>query len=223
MLFFAVFCGFIAENLREHEVEEAKGKMYVVSLIEDLAADTTNLNMVLLQYDTLNLRMDTLINYFHLLGTGFNDTLFRNITAVLGFPDFIYTDRTMQQLKNSGGMQLIHSKAAADGIVRYDSKVHDLDIDVASLNDIFNSNRCMWYEVLNLAALSNDVNSMTTEEIKKLNKTYVLKNDKATLGKWNNMIFDYQGIELMVEKQEQQLKQKAIDLITLLKKEYDLK
>jgi hypothetical protein len=28
MLFIAVFCGFMAENIREHKVEEAKGKQY---------------------------------------------------------------------------------------------------------------------------------------------------------------------------------------------------
>ena len=41
MLFLAVFCGFLAENQREHMVEHQREKQYMESLLSDLAADTT--------------------------------------------------------------------------------------------------------------------------------------------------------------------------------------
>jgi hypothetical protein len=43
MLFLAVFCGFLAENQREHYVEHQRAKEYAKTLIEDLAADTTEI------------------------------------------------------------------------------------------------------------------------------------------------------------------------------------
>src|SRR3954451_24395061 len=43
MLFLAVFLGFIAENYREHIVEHQQEKQYMITLIEDLNIDTTDM------------------------------------------------------------------------------------------------------------------------------------------------------------------------------------
>src|SRR5258706_6622808 len=43
MLFFAVFCGFLAENLREHSVEHQREKQYMRSMIKDLEQDGINI------------------------------------------------------------------------------------------------------------------------------------------------------------------------------------
>ena len=40
MLFLAVFCGFLAENFREHKVEGLRAKEFARSLIQDLNNDT---------------------------------------------------------------------------------------------------------------------------------------------------------------------------------------
>src|SRR6187551_4116184 len=40
MLFFAVFCGFLAEYQLEHTIENQREKKYISSFIEDLRADT---------------------------------------------------------------------------------------------------------------------------------------------------------------------------------------
>jgi len=47
MLFLAVFCGFLAENIREHQIERHREKQYLQSLYEDLKADTTRLNFII--------------------------------------------------------------------------------------------------------------------------------------------------------------------------------
>src|SRR5258705_13281892 len=41
MLFLAVFCGFLAENIREHRVEQLRAKEFARSLVQDLQNDTT--------------------------------------------------------------------------------------------------------------------------------------------------------------------------------------
>jgi len=43
MLFLAVYCGFMAENIREHKIEHQREKQYMVSLYQDLKTDTFNL------------------------------------------------------------------------------------------------------------------------------------------------------------------------------------
>ena len=44
MLFLAVFCGFLAENQREHFIEQRREKEYIKSFIEDLKSDISNYN-----------------------------------------------------------------------------------------------------------------------------------------------------------------------------------
>ena len=46
MLFLAVFCGFLAENQREHYIEHQREKQYMRSLLEDLQTDTATINRV---------------------------------------------------------------------------------------------------------------------------------------------------------------------------------
>jgi hypothetical protein len=44
MLFLAVFCGFLAENQREHYVEAHRAKEYAKSLLSDMKEDTAEIN-----------------------------------------------------------------------------------------------------------------------------------------------------------------------------------
>src|ERR1700754_3373212 len=45
MLFLAVFCGFLAENIREHVVENDRAKEFSLSLIQDLQNDTAAISV----------------------------------------------------------------------------------------------------------------------------------------------------------------------------------
>jgi len=40
MLFFAVFCGFIADNWREKLSEHQREKAFIISIVEDIKSDT---------------------------------------------------------------------------------------------------------------------------------------------------------------------------------------
>ena len=46
MLFLAVFCGFLAENQREHYTEKRRAREYAQQMIEDLQNDTLTLGSV---------------------------------------------------------------------------------------------------------------------------------------------------------------------------------
>src|SRR5215468_3336524 len=47
MLFLAVFCGFLVENFREHQVEKERAIQYMTSMVDDLQQDTAQMNKVL--------------------------------------------------------------------------------------------------------------------------------------------------------------------------------
>src|SRR5438552_4843240 len=47
MLFLAVYCGFLAENWREHLVTQKMEKQYVKSFYQDLTADENDLQQII--------------------------------------------------------------------------------------------------------------------------------------------------------------------------------
>src|SRR6187399_1675899 len=47
MLFLAVFCGFLAENIRERSVEKHREKQFIQSLYNDVKADTASLSRII--------------------------------------------------------------------------------------------------------------------------------------------------------------------------------
>lgn len=135
MLFLAVFCGFLAENFREEMVNKTRERGYMKSLAEDLKQDTAKLTKIIAALDTKLLYRDSLL---HELAS---PDIFKNSAKAYyffnqsyHFPDFIYTDRTIQQLKNSGGMLLIKNTAVSDSVMDYDSKVKTLYIAQSQLN-----------------------------------------------------------------------------------------
>ena len=222
MLFTAVFFGFLAEYQLEHKIEKDREKQYIQSLVEDLSTDTANLQLVIDNFKRRDLNLDTLLSLYPRLAAGFNDTLHRKLAATTGFADFVKADRTMQQLKNSGGMRLIRIKQAADDITGYDLMNRDLDIDVTGLNEIFIQVMHSRFEIIDSAALVNDLRIKTLADLEQGNKNYLLKKDQQTLGKWNNEIREFRTLCQMVRISEEKLKTKAITLIALLKKEYHL-
>src|ERR1700752_3351964 len=63
MLFLAVFCGFLAENQREHIVEHQREKQFIKSFIEDLKTDTAGITFYIAQKGEKKIVNDSLIWY----------------------------------------------------------------------------------------------------------------------------------------------------------------
>jgi hypothetical protein len=130
MLFLAVFCGFLAENQREHMVEHQREKQFIRSLIIDLRLDTANLNRSITgrteksnRFDSLTFLINSPDRDKHSRDIYFFGRHITRISEII----FIYNDRTMQQLKSSGSLRLIRKRNAADSIIIYDAKVRALE------------------------------------------------------------------------------------------------
>ena len=122
MLFLAVFCGFLAENQREHMIEHQREKKYIVSLIKDVELDIASLeNSVALRKIQLSY-FDSLTT---ILKQGYKNQMNDFYFYARHIPRstlFRYHDRTILQLKNSGNLRLIRNTDAADSITVYDNE-----------------------------------------------------------------------------------------------------
>ena len=121
MLFLAVFCGFLAENQREHYIEHQREKQFMNSMLEDLKSDTSLLSKCVSYWDGINNSMDSVSEaiQFPIGKTDFAKA-YRHLTNALNYYGFRYNDRTIAQLKNSGGFRLIRQKEVAGKIILYD-------------------------------------------------------------------------------------------------------
>ncbi len=109
MLFLAVFCGFLAENKREHIVEHQRAKIYATNLYEELKKDTAGINKTIQDIKITTGKLDS----FCLLGT---EKTSRNVTNGMLYYYASYTtlinlyaseNTTIEQLKGSGNLRLM--------------------------------------------------------------------------------------------------------------------
>lgn len=121
MLFLAVFCGFLAENQREHYIEHLREKQYMRSLLEDLQTDTATINRVhnraLIQIGFLDSLID-LGNHIPVKAENI-DKLYFLQGKTTRFLNIRFEDGTSSQLKNAGGMRLIRKEGVAKAIREY--------------------------------------------------------------------------------------------------------
>ncbi len=121
MLFLAVFSGFIAENLREHYVDNAKANQYVNSMVNDLVKDTLQLGQVIHSNKKILKGIDSLLLYLKAPPT---DSVVKKLyiygSFVAGSILFENENGTITQLKNAGGLRLIKDTAAVNCIMAYD-------------------------------------------------------------------------------------------------------
>ncbi len=106
MLFFAVFCGFLAEYQLEHVVEHGSEKQYIQTLHYDLKDDTVDLNRDIPFWETQIKIIDTLRSEIK-KGDSMNASIANRMATYLrDYENFHYHDRTIAQLKNSGNFRL---------------------------------------------------------------------------------------------------------------------
>jgi hypothetical protein len=124
MLFLAVFCGFLAENQREHIVEKWREKQFMVSLVKDLELDTSQLNRIQKFRQNSLAEMDSLAVFFSTTHSkAIPLKIYTQIRLLLGSMYFFQNSGTLDQLKNSGGLRLVHNRSIVDSIEAYDQQI----------------------------------------------------------------------------------------------------
>lgn len=129
MLFLAVFCGFWAENVREHNIEAKWEKRLMRSLLDDLRADTLQLTSRIQRNNGLIQAVDTLLS-FSPYETQSDENILKlyQLTRdnAVWISLAILSDRTITQLKNAGYMRLIEDADVSNAIMEYEDRKNRL-------------------------------------------------------------------------------------------------
>jgi len=212
ILFFAVFCGFMAENFRVQISENNREKEFIHSIVEDIKSDTLESSLTLKQLNRLKAGIDSVLI---LLATpdvfeNSNDT-YMLWSKNLGLEVFVSNDRTIQQLKNSGDLRLIRSKTVSDGIMKYDQTLKKYYVQsnlmYGALRDVTDYSQL--FDFINLERNPNIPVPLTEQGKKSLNEAY------ANLELWRRGLIGLISWLKVVHKEGE-------DLITLIQNEYHL-
>ena len=124
MIFIAVTMGFFAESLREHINEHNKEKEYMQTFVQDLRTDSVNMCASIDRIDSVRNNMHSLIMLINSPDRAkYGARIYYYARISTTNLTFHADDRTLTQLKNSGGFSLIKNSAAVDSITAYESQV----------------------------------------------------------------------------------------------------
>ena len=222
MLFLAVFCGFLAENFREHLLEGKKEKAFMRSLVEDLKKDTSRLNYSIRRIKGDIVNADSLVMAYV---KGKKSETYGKEMALFGFScglsvDVVFNDQTASQLKGTGSMRLIETKKIVDSLEQYWNN----QIRIAQIHDRFeitrHEQRKIGYQTFNWYPISYSYQVDSSIINLPLDGLIGISNDQminefvnASSNLYNGAITQYLP-ELLKESTL------ATNLILLIKKEY---
>jgi hypothetical protein len=217
MLFLAVFCGFLAEYQLEHKIEKDRGKQYVQSFYEDLKYDTASisgtvayykekiekLQLIPLCYDSLSAKLSC------------NSCLTDLLVNTQFFAPLIVSDRTLQQLKNAGGMRLLN-KADADSVIVYDNLVKEYKNGEATVfQEIQTTLRNIMSELFYYSATRKFINNSYV-----INEGLLVTTDRILINKYFNTLTRYNDYCIYYLTVQQDIRSKATGLINYFTKKY---
>jgi hypothetical protein len=238
MLFFAVFLGSVAENIRDDNVEHRRAKEYARLLLDDLAADTTELNRgnnVLKNIITASDSLATLLKETNDATSGGKLYYYEYWSGWKW--DIISQDATVQQLENSGTLRSIGEPHLIDKILDYEESIKVIYMLQNKYEPGKIENWSLVQKVFDQAVFDSletiegagrdpahilNVNSPALDAFK--NKNYPLHSyDKEKLFELKNWAHNTARNYRLLTIEISGAKKKAREAIAALKKEYRLK
>ena len=222
MLFLAVFCGFLAENQREHFVEHRREKQFMASLVEDLQTDTAELLKAWKKTEIVGRYSDSVVGF--LINYEVPDQIPQTLAYYVGLGgqnlSLITSDRTSSQLKNSGAMRLIRKQEVSDAILMYWKQIDETNISINRYQLYRNDGR----ELLFKLWVIPDVYKKTThKENQPIQLLRVIDKDPKKWAEFTNLFAITGTLARHINKNdlEQQLEM-AKNLIALIREKYHL-
>ena len=220
MMFLAVFCGFLAENQREHIVEGKRAKEYAALLLEDLKNDSAYINEVTANQLLMLHRADSLLAILSsdqfINNNGRIVNLFNHVGTLVDFkPAF---EINFEQIKNSGSLRYFKNKKLVSSLSEFDRLLETTAEVYGGYNNYILQN-LQPFMINNLNTLQFDIFSRTVlvsdPDIYNWDKREaVLLANKINLKKTYDVFF--------VNRFLKQCTEKNLALITAIKKEYHL-
>ncbi len=222
MLFLAVSCGFLAENLREKNVEHYREKEFMKSLVEDLQLDTAQFSSIkLFRLGRLS-KIDSIIIFFQYHSDGPVPAYgYALANRLFGHAAFFQNSGTLDQLKNAGGFRLIRHRNVVEAIESYDQQIKRIALrDLYETDFNFDHNKLLQklFDGRALLKLFTDTNYMK----KPASPSSTIRINEQYLGEYLNSLRTFQSFVKYDMDLQTKVKEKATRLITLIKKEYQL-
>ena len=223
MLFLAVFCGFLAENFREHKVEHKREKQFIRSLIRDVEMDTARLYAIVDNRDERMVNLDSLIDLLNRPdAAAYSRYIYHhNSYATRMTFRFYSNDGTMLQLKNAGNLRLIRKQQVSDSIMSYDLASRLMVQSGNWEEEMMETYRVLAAEIFNGIELEKTRDE--DNNVIRLDYDPPLNDNKEAVFKLTYRVHMLKNFNRSNRKANRELLQKAMNLITLLKKEYHLK
>ena len=219
MLFLAVFCGFMAENIREHKIENNRAKQFALSLLNDLKEDTAALNIAIGYGYKKIMGIDSFYAQIEQPIDKWNDTLIYTYQGYAGRTrPFRHNSGTYEQMKASGSLRYF-KQGLTDLLNQYDVQAKKTAVR-EEIHQNYASNLLNPF-VLNIV----DIRSIIQIQDGK-RPTYPLvfrKTYKETIALWINYATVVQSTQQRTVVEYEAMLTKAKQLITALQKEYHLK
>lgn len=215
MLFLAVFLGFVAENIRENIAEQHREKEFMTSLLSDLKLDTSYINRTNGVKDLKAASIDTMMDHFKK-----NDfpaavpfSLLPTMRNCFVERIFVSYSGTIDQLRNSGGLRLIHNKSVVDSIENYYQQLKRID----NINGTILESQANSISLYERFVDAKDI-MQNSEHI----PGQLVKVNTAFLNEYLNHLIIQRISTLGTKRINEEAKSRAVRLIELIQKQYHL-
>jgi len=223
MLFLAVFCGFLAENQREHYIEHKREKQFIRSIAEDLRQDIYQLDSIIKTRKNMDRLMDSLLyilNYTDPKRHG-NEIYYYTRWLPRTYR-FFTTDRTMSQLKNAGNWRLIRNRNVSERLSTYDNLIRTFTVYIEDREE---SLVLILYQSINKLFDNRIFESMIAglSFTRPQNNPQLMSYDKNDINEFCNRVHFRKNANYYFTKTAERLYEEAGKTLSLIEKEYHLK
>jgi hypothetical protein len=210
-----VFCGFLAEYQLEHKIEKERGRQYIISFYHDLKYDTAHLAAVINNYKIKSQNLIVISKCYDSLMLKLScNNCFNNLNnASGGFFELRTSDRTMQQLKNAGGLRLLNS-SDADSILGYDNLIRGYKIDeTTTFQETQTAIRSISSELFSYAVIKDG--NFTEGDL-------FITTDKIIINKYFNTLNRYAKYSAIYVIKLERIKSEAINIMNYFNRKYSI-
>jgi len=234
MLFLAVFCGFMAENIREHKIEQDRAKEFTKSLVQDLQNDTAAITTEKKSATIYIAVVDSLLKLSKIPLEGRHAAEFSFYTRFTYWTVPVSWSRnTFEQIKNSGSLRYFKNGQLLKKMLEYDGIVNEINLESNAnsirgnmLLPLINSiiEPVLHHQLSKHFLASLDTMSNETRENFFSYNTGSLENKREKVKELLNMVVVQQrNFQFQINTRWQQAQALATELISDLKKEFHLK
>ncbi len=233
MLFLAVFCGFLAENVREHRVEHLRAKEFAKSLVKDLQNDISSLNAHQKKSELYIATADSLLESSKRKPEGRGAAEFSFYTRFMYWTEPVSWNRaTFEQIKNSGSLRYFKNPHLLGKIMQYEALINQTEGEFNNhqtrgnmllklINEIIDP--AYHHELSKYRLMSLDTMSDNTKEQYFSAKVEIPEFKKETIREMLNMaIVQQRNLRFNIDIRLIPAMELANELISDLKKEYRL-